>query len=86
MVNTIGFTSLWIVIYPVNSTIQRLNNRDLALAYILSNGSIDHQGKGRGEREELSLPCSHFLNVTQPSPVLRDIQKTAARETKENWA
>ena len=64
MVNTIGVTSEWIVIYPVDSAIQRLNNCDLALAYILSNGSIDHQGRGRGERGELSLPCSCFLDVT----------------------
>ena len=59
------------MIYPVDSAIQRLNNRDLALAYILSSGSIDHQGKGGGERRELSL-C--------------DIPKTAVRETKGNWA
>ena len=71
------------MIYPVDSAIQRLNNCDLALAYILSNGSI---GKGRGERGELSLLCSCFLDVTQCSPALRDIQKTASREAEEIWA
>ena len=74
------------MIYPVDSAIEHLNNCDLALAYILCNGSIDHQGKGRGERGELSLPCSCFLDVTQCGGALRDIQTTASRETEEIWA
>ena len=57
------------VIYPVDSAIQRLNNCDLALAYILSNGSIDHQGKLRAGVKEgnlVSLAAVFWMSRNAP--------------------